>query len=487
MRARHPAVPAVFALLFVLACGRSPDAPPGGVAPALKIVLGGVSDTILATPRFPLDALVVQVWGLTGEPERDAGVVFDASVSGCPDYPYYYYHDCSRILLRSPIDGTFASRVMALTDAEGRAAVRLRMGPVAGPAFVRITVQGYGLADSAAFTVLPGAAFAVRRLTPDTTLDLDGTFAARGGVVDWPGNLLSDPVTFEATSPAVQVSAAGTVSARAIGRGYVRVHAAVGGATVTDSSSVTVVPKARLVISLGGRLKLSSLAGGDARVLGRSLYDGQADGAVWSPTGGQIVYATRTEPGGLVTSDTLGSMTLLTSLGVRFPMAPEYSRDGLWIYFHGANAGGVTQVFRVHPDGSGVEALQPPTDEGRFPSPSPDGTRFAYASGSDRLVVKTIATGHADTLATPGFTWVCCIRWSPDGNWIAFVQTYDGSSIGLIRPDGSGLRNLGGWGGVLSWSPDSKWLVTGGLTLVDVTAGTFYRLTTPAFSAAWQP
>ena len=58
-------------------------------------------------------------------------------------------------------------------------------------------------------------------------------------------------------------------------------------------------------------------------------------------------------------------------------------------------------------------------------------------------------------------------RWSPDGNWIAFLRQGDGDSGAVyVVPGGGGLeRKLGdastffsGYGQGLDWSPDGKWL-----------------------------
>ena len=62
---------------------------------------------------------------------------------------------------------------------------------------------------------------------------------------------------------------------------------------------------------------------------------------------------------------------------------PEYSPDGEWIYFnseHGASTPGHAQIFRMRPDGSGLEQLTFDERVNWFPHVSPDGRRVLYVS-----------------------------------------------------------------------------------------------------------
>src|SRR4030095_10471536 len=65
-------------------------------------------------------------------------------------------------------------------------------------------------------------------------------------------------------------------------------------------------------------------------------------------------------------------------------------------------------------------------------------------------------------------------RWSPDGQWIAFIE--NSGPLWVVRPDGSGLRSISGyslWPGV-TWSPDATRIVGiggPGTVVVDVASG----------------
>jgi Tol biopolymer transport system component len=61
----------------------------------------------------------------------------------------------------------------------------------------------------------------------------------------------------------------------------------------------------------------------------------------------------------------------------------EFSPDGRWVYFNaelGATRPGHAQLFRMRPDGSGVEQLSGDERVNWFPHLSPDGRRLAYIS-----------------------------------------------------------------------------------------------------------
>ena len=80
---------------------------------------------------------------------------------------------------------------------------------------------------------------------------------------------------------------------------------------------------------------------------------------------------------------------------------------------------------------------------------SPSAEELAYVSDHDgwpRLTLCDRQGGHERTLDT-GSDPVREAHWSPDGAWIAFLVAPGGSprtSVWVIRPDGSGLRQLGG-------------------------------------------
>lgn len=486
MQRRKLALPILFLPLLTFSCGEPVDVPPvvRPVPPVLTVLAGGtLTDTILTPAK---EGLIVQVLGPAGLAEPRVRVEFWAPELSWNACPIDYTQRCSRIQVATVPDGGFWTSSAAVeTDTLGRARVRLRLGTSAGEGTITIKVPLYGLEDTLRYTVQPGAAANLVVGPRDTLLAVGSGFTARATVTDRASNPLPDPVTWDGGGQAVQVTAAGQVSARAFGQAYVRARAQIAGRARFDSVGVSVAPAARFAevsgsnFEMGGALVLSDLTGANAR----TLVPGRALAPDWSPTGDLLVYA---EAGGerLVIVDTLGAMRPLPTPGIGRTMWPKWSADRQWIYFEGV-PDSLLRIYRVHPDGTGLEALlSTPGAQAGAPAPSPDGRRVAYVK--DALMVRTLGTSHVDTLAVGQLVLP---RWSPDGQWIAYID--QGVGLGLIHPDGSARHVVRGMvAGCITWSPDSRWLVVSGydtLALVDAVAGAYYRLGVPGYYIAWRP
>ncbi|MCI0604014.1 protein kinase [bacterium] len=104
------------------------------------------------------------------------------------------------------------------------------------------------------------------------------------------------------------------------------------------------------------------------------------------------------------------------------------------------------------------------TAEVRAPSVSPDGLHLVYVSdiaGHSNLWVTNVDGSETRQLTFErDFQRIIGVpAWSPDGQQIAFYW-YEEDRFGysMIRPDGSGLRELFLSGWWACWSPDSRWL-----------------------------
>ncbi|HEU4625158.1 MAG TPA: hypothetical protein VFS52_10370 [Steroidobacteraceae bacterium] len=174
---------------------------------------------------------------------------------------------------------------------------------------------------------------------------------------------------------------------------------------------------------------------------------------------------------------------------------PSFSPDGQWIVFTSERDGagsGQADIWRVHPDGTGLERLTNDTSMEDAGVLSPDGKKLAYVStkGGARTAniwVMDLTTHRAKNLtgdgkSAPPPTMNGNFRpaWSPDGQWIAFTsdrgESWSGAeggagaghwqptSLYIMRADGSGLRRLTTVApaetvGSPKWSADGKKIV----------------------------
>ncbi len=154
--------------------------------------------------------------------------------------------------------------------------------------------------------------------------------------------------------------------------------------------------------------------------------------------------------------------------------APVYSRDGRWLYF-ASTRGGTFNLWRVAIDpasGERRDEPEPLTAPSSWAGPlsiSADGRRILYV---DRNAETEIVRAPFDSgrlrlagIPSPVFSGSFELReqsLSPDGNWLLFTNEDPPQQLHLVRPDGSGFRQLTNEGDRNrqgAWSPDGKWIV----------------------------
>lgn len=127
------------------------------------------------------------------------------------------------------------------------------------------------------------------------------------------------------------------------------------------------------------------------------------------------------------------------------------------------------QLLLTDIDGSWPRAITTDTIGDHWDArPSPDGKFITYIlrrfDDLNRLdvVLLEIGTGKSIVLYGKPSTRALSPKWSPDGNWIAFLaQETERDEIYLVRPDGEGLHQLTNTGydvAQLEWSPNSRQL-----------------------------
>ena len=445
----------------------------------------GATDTIDAL--LP-DPLVVEVRDSLGRPRAGQDVQF-VGFGGSAG---------QGMLIGVPGTDRFELVVGVRTDAQGTASVRVRMGTGAGPAAVRFVLLGEPNAtpQSAAYTVLPGAPARMQLAPRDTAVFAGRTLALRPAVADRAGNPTTAAVAYEVRRGPASVNAqTGLVTTSAYGTVWVlgRMGAAM------DSVRVGSVPEGALAAGTTfDGLVVMNFDGTARRTIAPS---GGGVRPAWSPAGDRLVFQSNSLDATLLTVSLNGTPAPLPGTPAsRWHQWAQYSRDGQWIYFFTAAPGEPQGLWRIHPDGTGLERISAAGLEGH-PSPSPDGTRIAFyeEAGADIYVrVRTLATGQVGPRLARGHT----PTWSPTADLIAFSVPELGAAgnipggIMVVRPDGTGLRRVSQPGMNYSysprWSPDGRWIIASNydrVHLIEVETGMIIELPflESVLSADWRP
>lgn len=165
----------------------------------------------------------------------------------------------------------------------------------------------------------------------------------------------------------------------------------------------------------------------------------------WSPDGNKIAFTSDRDGNKEIwVMDADGSNVRRLTDNPSGDYNPAWSPDGRSLAFYREKGDGQDDVLVTAADGSGERAI---TDDARlntFPSFLPDG-RIAFASkekdGPEILVCVEPDGGGRKRV---GDVETFFARWSPDGQWIAFISGpgWPQSAIYLMKADGSGIRKL---------------------------------------------
>lgn len=191
---------------------------------------------------------------------------------------------------------------------------------------------------------------------------------------------------------------------------------------------------------------------------------------------------------------TQAEATRVTVLPARmdFDSEPQYSPNGNWIAFTRFKSckfrergrlqffphGCISAIFRVHPNGSGLERLTPWGLSGSAPDWSPNGQKIAFDScdsgrlgckgsiylmnadgtGMTKIVDSPTVSNVGQGFANFRFDYRGNPVWSPDGAKIMYTHWLDGgfpTELVTVNPDGSGettvvdgdfFQNKADWG-----------------------------------------
>lgn len=168
----------------------------------------------------------------------------------------------------------------------------------------------------------------------------------------------------------------------------------------------------------------------------------------WSPDAAGLVFAGDVRHDGwlpdLFVAASDGSRIANLSSTPGYEWEPAWSPTGSAIAFF-AIRDGVVGLFSMRPDGTAIRLLYPGAENVGLRW-APDGSKLLFTGPGarefeSRLLVLN-ADGRTRVLASGALEGLSA-AWSPDGRWVAFAKRgAEGHNIYLVRPDGSGLREV---------------------------------------------
>src|SRR5215210_1029691 len=200
------------------------------------------------------------------------------------------------------------------------------------------------------------------------------------------------------------------------------------------------------------------------------------EGPTWSPDGTRLAASlVGTNHSDLVLLDSDGQLLARVTnnrgqLHIRdstWARLPAWSPDGSRLAYSADLRSYDLALWTISPDGSSPRQLFAADTYGgglEHPTWAPDMSELAVAGwrlgAPSQIEIVNAVTGRFRTL-TQATNGAYDPSWSPDGEWIAFVQR-DGAQhdVWLVHPDGSQATRLTttGRGRSPSWSPDGRWL-----------------------------
>jgi Tol biopolymer transport system component len=207
-----------------------------------------------------------------------------------------------------------------------------------------------------------------------------------------------------------------------------------------------------------------------------------SDTISWSSDSRYVVYSAPQPDGGEMdiyrVEIKTGAVTNLTAASPVWDAHPQFSPVSDQIVFVSdryEEGKLLDNLWIMDSDGNNLHQLtSTETWENTYPSWSPDGNKIAFfrwgilgdeSEGKPGLIVIDVNSGQeALVVKDVGFANYAAPVWSPDGQFIAYLQSglEDASHIMVVPSNGGEpvqITDLSGTNYGISWSPDSQWII----------------------------
>ena len=188
----------------------------------------------------------------------------------------------------------------------------------------------------------------------------------------------------------------------------------------------------------------------------------------WSPDGRRIAFGaakTAKDNFRLYLLETASDQVVPLTDGSTEDFLPAWSPDGHWIAFGRARdlSPNAFDLWRIHPDGTGLQQLTTSPDDENRPAWSPDGMLIAFKARGTITVMDVSGANRSVLTDTPAKQ--IDPAWSPDGRQLVFAGgDHQPTDIYVINRDGTGLRQLTATPEgerTPAWSPDGRSIIFG--------------------------
>jgi hypothetical protein len=386
-----------------------------------------------------------------------------------------------------PKGGPYAETWTTQTDAVGAAFIYVSLANVAGQGTISVEAPALGLRDSVRFTVRAGDLARITVAPHDTAVFVNAILQLRYDLRDRAGNAVT-------TGPVVAningLAPTGTVGSFLAGSTVMRGRIELRAGARSDTVQVSVVPRDTMVfswirdyVSRPYSIVSIGLDGAIARVFTPALSVGPIYEPELSPDGRSIVANEGGGYGGLTTTQKLymyDTSTTRRELAADQPPSIQraeghFTRAGDWIFFRSVGGNDSTAVWRVRPDGSGLERLlvRDLTDYIYSAYPFPDGQSLIIAK---RFGQTATIHGYRFDIATRVLVDIGLLdsrpSINPRGDMIAWYQSGTTGGLFVETISGTQARKLATIGDFVppAWTRDGQYVVADG-NLVNVTTG----------------
>jgi Tol biopolymer transport system component len=206
--------------------------------------------------------------------------------------------------------------------------------------------------------------------------------------------------------------------------------------------------------------------GTGSRLVYRAVHDDAPLTPAWAPDGKRLAFVPGASRRGLWVMSASGTARRRITAGRGEALFPSWSPTGKSVVFADADAKrtGRHDLFTVRVDGSGLKRLTGSTADESHPAWAPNGNEIVYERGRDLWRINT--DGRSQRLLVRNAS---SPSWSPGASRFAFIRAGD---VWTARRDGIGavrIVDLPREQIAVTWSPDSRWLVTAPLDRGDLT------------------